>query len=449
MMNDNNLPPGQPGIVPRWTSSAKNGVGTAINSGSRVWFTLSHGIVNEVYYPNIDQANIRDLGFIITDGKEFFSEEKRDTQHEIKFIEQGAPAYVLTNTCHQGCYRTTKTIIADPVRDVLIQQVKFEALKGNLDDYRLYALLAPHIDNQGIDNNGWAGDYKGMQMLFARREGTTLALACSLPFQAVSCGYAGKSDGWLDLRSNFRLTQFYPQATAGNIALTAQIDLAKCEGKFRLVLAFGANPEEAGQRARAALLQDFENILDSYLQEWQTFQASCLNLDNLEETKQKEVNLYRVSTMVLKTHEAKRFPGGFIASLSIPWGNARGDKDLGGYHLVWPRDLIESAGGLLAAGQEEEARRAIIYLMSTQEADGHWLQNMWLDGQAYWQGLQMDETALFVLLADTMKRKKRLRNLGSLAGGAESDRLRGPEWSGNRRGALGGGPRLLAFYSCY
>src|SRR4051812_37876714 len=68
---------GWPGLDPRWTSSAKSGVGTAYGSHSRVWFTLSHGIINEVYYPRVDQANIRDLGLIVTDGSEFFSEEKR------------------------------------------------------------------------------------------------------------------------------------------------------------------------------------------------------------------------------------------------------------------------------------------------------------------------------------------------------------------------------------
>jgi hypothetical protein len=42
------------------------------------------------------------------------------------------------------------------------------------------------------------------------------------------------------------------------------------------------------------------------------------------------------------------YAGGLIASFSIPWGMAKGDDDLGGYHLVWPRDLVEAAGGLLA-----------------------------------------------------------------------------------------------------
>jgi glucoamylase len=80
MDTKNNFAPGHPGIPPRWTSSAKSGVGTSLNSKSRVWFTLSHGILNEVYYPRIDQACVRDMGLLVSNGKDFFSEEKRDTQ---------------------------------------------------------------------------------------------------------------------------------------------------------------------------------------------------------------------------------------------------------------------------------------------------------------------------------------------------------------------------------
>ena len=76
----NRSAPGGPGIAARWTSSAKTGVGTALSDKSRVWFTLSHGILNEIYYPRIDQACVRDMGFIVTDGADFFSEEKRDAR---------------------------------------------------------------------------------------------------------------------------------------------------------------------------------------------------------------------------------------------------------------------------------------------------------------------------------------------------------------------------------
>ncbi|WP_375293365.1 glycoside hydrolase family 15 protein [Siccirubricoccus sp. G192] len=107
---------------------------------------------------------------------------------------------------------------------------------------------------------------------------------------------------------------------------------------------------------------------------------------------------YRISTAVLRTHEANSFPGGLIASLSVPWGASKGDGDLGGYHLVWPRDLVEAAGGLFAAGATADAVRVLHYLAATQEADGHWPQNCWLDGTPYWNGTQMDECALPILL---------------------------------------------------
>ena len=48
-----------------------------------------------------------------------------------------------------------------------------------------------------------------------------------------------------------------------------------------------------------------------------------------------------------------------IASLAIPWGFSQGDNDQGGYHLVWSRDMVETAGGLLAAGAHEDARRVL------------------------------------------------------------------------------------------
>jgi glucoamylase len=113
---------------------------------------------------------------------------------------------------------------------------------------------------------------------------------------------------------------------------------------------------------------------------------------------------------VLRIHEAKAFPGGIIASLSIPWGTIKGDNDLGGYHLVWPRDLVEAACGLLAVGASGDARRVLRYLAVTQEADGHWGQNMWLDGRSYWQGIQMDETAFPILLVDLALREKALKD---------------------------------------
>jgi len=245
-------------------------------------------------------------------------------------------------------------------------------------------------------------------MLFAQRDHTTLALACSVPFRAMSCGYVGASDGWQDLCAHRQLTWRFAEAPDGNVALTAELDFIRGDDGLVLALGFGRNDSEAGHNARAALLEEFSTHVADYLRQWEDFQRRCLDLGEIDDT---GFDLYRVSTAVLKTHESKHFNGAMIASLSIPWGFNKGDDDMGGYHLVWPRDLVESAGGLLAAGDADGARQALVYLMTTQEADGHWPQNMWIDGTPYWSGVQLDEAAFPILLADALRRSGDLRDL--------------------------------------
>jgi glucoamylase len=399
--------PGGPGLDARWTSSAKAGVGTAIGARSMVWYTISHGIVNEVYYPRIDRANTRDMGLIVTAEPDFFSEEKRHTTSTVEMIAPGVPGFRITNTCTQKRYRISKTLITDPERNVLLHDVGFEPLQGGLADYRMFVLLAPHIGNQGAGNDAWAGDYKGLQVLYARRSDCALALSSSVGFAATSCGYVGVNDGWQQLHRNRRLTECYSAARNGNVALTAEIDLSSCGGRFVLALAFGDDPDDAANAARAALLRRFETIRDSFVAGWADFHSASRGLTHETEGSTD----CRFDTAVLQTHEDKVRRGAFIASLSIPWGGARGDHELGGYHVVWPRDLVQCAGGLLAGGHTDAAQHALHYLMTTQDADGHWPQNMWLDGRAFWSGTQLDETAFPILLADHLRRHRALDGL--------------------------------------
>src|SRR5881397_685859 len=85
--------------------------------------------------------------------------------------------------------------------------------------------------------------------------------------------------------------------------------------------------------------------------------------------------------------------------MSIPWGETKGDNDLGGYHLVWTRDLVHSATALFATGQTSTPLRALIWLAAIQRPDGSFPQNSWIDGTAYWSGLQLDQIAFPILLA--------------------------------------------------
>jgi glucoamylase len=393
--------PGWPGLPARWTSSAKSGVGTAVSRDSRVWFTLSHGILNEIYYPRVDHACTRDLGFVVTDGESYFSEEKRDTRSETSQVAPGIPAYRIHNTATDGRYRIEKEILTDPWRDVVLQRVRFVPLEGTLADFHLYVLLAPHLANAGAGNTAWVGDYKGSAMLFAEREHHALALASSAPWLARSVGFVGVSDGWQELCANKRLDRTYARAENGNVAVTGEIDLVSCDGTFEMALGFGPTAMEAGQHALITLLEDFDETYAEYVRAWRAWHGRLVNGVPADQ----RTRLYQISAAVLRTHESKRVEGGIIASLSIPWGFSKPDDDLGGYHLVWPRDLVEIAGGFIAVGAHEHVRRVLRYLQVTQESDGHWSQNMWLDGRPYWQGVQMDETALPILLVDLAARQ--------------------------------------------
>jgi glucoamylase len=270
----NSFAPGGPGIPGRWTSSAKSGVGTAVARDSHVWFTLSHGIINEVYYPRLDQACIRDLGFIVTDGRSFFSEEKRDARSETRQVSPGVPAYQIRNTALDRRYRVEKEVLTDPRRDVVLQRVRFVPLEGTISDFRLFVLLAPHLANRGGGNTAWVGDYKGTPMLLAERGNAALALACSAPWLARSVGFVGSSDGWRELHANKRLVRIYERAEDGNVAITGEVDLRASNGEFVLALGFAPTATEAGQHALISLMEDFDALKAEYVEGWESWHRS-------------------------------------------------------------------------------------------------------------------------------------------------------------------------------
>lgn len=392
--------PGGPGSPPRWALAAKTGVGTSLSNESRVWFTLSEGIVNEVFHPCIDTACIRDCELLVTDRQNFFSEERRDTNTTTELLAPGVPAYRLTNKCTQGRYLIRKVVLADPYRPTLLQQIAFEPYVGTTTDYSVFALLNPHLRNEEGRNRAWCGEFKGVPMLFAQSDSEVMALACSTPWLKRSVGFVGSSDGWQDVFQHRRMAWCFERAEDGNVAMCGEVDLASQGGEFLLAVSFGRDEGEAGHRARASLLQGFEAARKVYVAQWVEWQRG-LELTNSIADRH---DLQRISGAVLRCHEDKGFPGGIIASMANPWGPIKSEAKRG-YHLIWPRDMIQAVGGLLAVGKHDDARRALDFFRTSQDADGHWPQNMRVSGKPYWNGIQLDETALVVLLMDLARRE--------------------------------------------
>lgn len=395
---------GRPGIEPRWTHGNKEGVGTAYAASSRIWFTLWNGILTEIYYPTVDRPQFRDLQYLITDGTSFFHEEKRHLHSQTARVSPHALGYRITNTDPEGRYTIIKEVITDPHLPCILQRTRLIGDPPLLSRLRLYALGAPHLEVGGWGNNASVVEVAGRELLTAEKEGTWLALGATIPFSRLSVGYVGRSDGWTDLADNLQMDWEFDRALDGNIALTGELDL-KGRYEFTLGLAFGDGLHSAVTTLFQALGIPFKEQAERYLEQWH---RSCQAIMPLEQVAGDGGNLYHSSVSLLLAHEDKTYPGAMIASMSIPWGEAKGDEDMGGYHLVWTRDMVNSATGLLAAGKAETPLRALIYLATSQQPDGGFPQNFWLNGEPYWRGIQLDEVAFPILLAWRLNRENAL-----------------------------------------
>jgi glucoamylase len=397
---------GWPGLEPRWTHGDKDGIGTAYSAASRIWFTVWNGIVTEVYYPTVDMPQMRDVQLLFTDGESFFHQETRYLESHIRRM-PSCLGYRVEGKDPEGRYAYVKEIIADPHLPCLLQRVTVQANPEWLSRLKAYVLCAPHLDVGGSENNAFVVQSCGRELLMAEKNGTWLALMCSTPFSRLSVGYVGASDGWTDLSQGFQLDWQFDQALNGNVALTGEVELAAAQ-EFVVAIAFGNSQQRAIATLFQSLAQPFESQRSRFVEQWERTHKSH---DALEDQSGDGGHLFHASYKLLLAHEDKAFQGAIVASLAIPWGQAKGDLEgEGGYHLVWTRDLVQCAGGLLAAGNVETPLRSLIYLATSQSDDGSFAQNFWVDGTPFWSGIQLDEVAFPILLAHKLWRSDGLRD---------------------------------------
>ena len=249
----------------------------------------------------------------------------------------------------------------------------------------------------------WCG-LNGRKLFDVQREDIDMSFGCTPDFTRRSVGYVGFSDGWQDLMDNFTMDWEFEQAEDGNIALVGEIDLS-AGLEFTLGRRLRAHPHSASAHLLQAFATPFADQRAKYVSQWQRTRPT---VDSSAHTTDGGA-LMRVSQCVLLAHEDKTYQGAFVASLSIPWGETKDDSDRGGYHLVWTRDMVQTATALLACGHTESPLRALIWLACVQAADGSMPQNSSISGEAYWKGVQLDEVAAPILLAWRLQQANALR----------------------------------------
>ncbi len=385
--------PGAPGAVPTWTTGSKDGLGTSTTAESKVWYTLQGGIMTEVYYPRLDVANTRTLEFAVSDGKHVWLESK-DMQHQTVRARMDALVYQQVSSVSQKAagelpvnFQIYKTYTTDPARNTVLIDVAFDAAAP----YKLYVLFDPALKNLGTGDTG--SSHNGA--LVTEKDGVACALLSSVGFAQTSSGFKDSSDGYTDLLLHHSLAWSYARAENGNVVQAAEIP-SRHSNQFTLALGFGDNAQSAFASAQASLGEPFISVRNAYYKGWADY------VKTLRPVKGPHADEFRFAAMTLKAHEDKTFPGAMIASMSIPWGFAvKADvPGVGGYHLIWARDLYECATAMLLAGDRAAAERALNYLFTVQQKpDGSFPQNSWLDGKPYWTALQIDEVSYPLILA--------------------------------------------------
>lgn len=383
---------GAPGIEPRWTHGDKEGVGTSYNTASRIWFTIWKGIVTEIYYPSVDTPQIRDFELLITDGESFFDEEKK-LPNVTSRMDKYCAGYSIKSGPETSLYTIEKEVITDPhISSVIIH---YRIISESPEKLKVYILCAPHLGGEGKHNNGSVIGVNGKNFLCADKGEVHMAISSTAEFTKSSAGFVGFSDGWTDISRNLDMKYEFTTATDGNIALTAEI-ANESIGDFTVSIAFGGSRNNAILKAIQSTITPFKTSSSRFSEQWKRAQDHLTPLDSVSHD---GGNLYRSSYNVLLSHEDKLYEGAIIASLSIPWGQEAGDENKGGYHLVWSRDMYNSATALLAAGDRQTPLNALVFLITSQQPDGGFPQNFWLNGEPYWKGIQLDETAFAIILA--------------------------------------------------
>jgi glucoamylase len=334
------------------------------------------------------------MELLFTDGETFCHEEKRDFEYDFHYIDPDALAVRVVANDLGGRYTVTKEFITDPHHPVVLMNVKIDGDEEILSRLKCYALLAPHLDGGGAGNSARSVDVSGRRCILAWKNSSYLCFGSDCGFTRSSCGYVGTSDGYQDISTHLQMKWNFGQAIDGNIALTGEINVATCR-EFTIAIALGDGPHAAVAGMMQTLSTPFALHRKRFIEQWHR----AASPERLAASSTDNGRLMRVSHNVILAHEDKTYSGAFIASASIPWGNAKSDDDLGGYHLVWTRDMVQSATAMLACGRIDTARRALVYLACTQHADGGFAQNFWIDGTPYWSGIQLDEVAFPIILA--------------------------------------------------
>ncbi|GAC1510376.1 MAG: glycoside hydrolase family 15 protein [Candidatus Dormibacteraceae bacterium] len=405
----------------RWTSGNKDAIGTAHSTASPLWFTAVHGTLADLLYPTVDRDNLRQFGFLVSDGSTFFFDASSQGVASSRVTDDRALTYELRVDDPAHHFSLVTTIATDATSPVVFVRTH---LIGDSSRLHVYAYLVPHLEDSSAGQTAFFDGKRG----YVSKGGTWLAIGGDAVTGPRTAGYLGSGDGYDQLHHQ-TLANRYRRAGPGRVTLTWELPQS---GSWTSALAFGATRHGADGALDAAMHRGAQIVFDAYRDGWRQY-AGTLNAP------QGAARLFFYSAEVIKMAEDKQHPGAIVASLALPWGDTATD-DAGdvGYRKVWPRDLYHAAIGLLAAGDESTAADVARFMGRQQRPDGSMPQNTDLEGAPVWTAQQLDETADAVLLAVRMSRVLKAGEGPDIARAADYLASHGPATQQERWEEVGG-----------
>jgi glucoamylase len=91
---------------------------------------MGGGEMTEVYYPDLGTPSVRDLQFVMSDGKTFAERETDATTRSVQLVDKRALEYRQINTDKDGKDPIIKTYVTDSDRATVLVDVASESLTG-------------------------------------------------------------------------------------------------------------------------------------------------------------------------------------------------------------------------------------------------------------------------------------------------------------------------------
>ncbi|HEX4923442.1 MAG TPA: glycoside hydrolase family 15 protein [Bdellovibrionales bacterium] len=405
--------PGGPGQLGHFPRPDKIAFGTTMTTP--LWFTAVDGALSELYYPHVDRVQTQSSFLLIREGNRVIDERRGFSHHATRFprssayhIRSAGDGVVINKIIqvsvphHAAVIDYTVEFKSSAARELAF--VHNPAAEGTPGGDTIQAeelrdvgrgLLAFQADVRGDEPEG--------MLPFSKQ-----FVTWTLPVTSVNMGFEGVNSPF---ERPFDDANVYMRAQFGNVAGALYHKTTEARLRFRVVLAFSAEKDwqsHLAQQIKSLKAVPVETLIAQQQAQWSQY-LNQLAYD-------KSDALLENSIIVLKSCEDKIVTGAFIAAPAnpgIPWMWETVEQDYeksrrrledtgnGGYHRVWPRDLYHKALALLAVGDVRTPLNVARWYKAVQLSSGKpgsWAQNMWVNGQPSWTGMQLDQVGFPIVL---------------------------------------------------